>query len=52
MIRCRRGDLGSSSKFDDAITEFADAYADQNSGDLRAVAEAIGNGRLAAHTGI
>jgi uncharacterized protein (DUF2252 family) len=42
------GYLGSSSVIDDAITEFAVEYADQNERDYRAFIRAIRDGRLAA----
>ncbi len=44
--------LGRSSVFDDAIGEFAIAYADQNDADYRAFSEAIGSGRLIAREGL
>ncbi len=42
------GYLGSSDTFDEAITEFADRYADQNENDYRAFADAIDRGDLEA----
>ena len=44
--------LGSGAAFDRAIGEFAEAYADQNERDHRALVEAIGSGRLAAVSGL
>jgi uncharacterized protein (DUF2252 family) len=44
--------LGSASTFDDAIVEFAAAYADQNEQDHAALAAAVGQGRLEAVTGL
>jgi uncharacterized protein (DUF2252 family) len=44
------GYLGSGSAFDDAITEFAARYANQNEEDYAAFAEAISSGRLEANT--
>jgi uncharacterized protein (DUF2252 family) len=43
------GYLGSSSTFDEAITEFAYSYADQNESDYRAFADAIDRGDLEAN---
>jgi len=43
------GYLGGSSTFDEAITEFADNYADQNESDYRAFADAIDRGDLEAN---
>jgi hypothetical protein len=39
--------LGSNSTFDEAIADFAAAYAKQNAEDYDAVAEAVRAGRLA-----
>lgn len=44
--------LGRSSVFDDAIGEFAIAYADQNDADYLAFTGAISSGRLVAHEGL
>jgi hypothetical protein len=38
--------LGRSTAFDDAVAEFAVAYADQNERDHEAMKEAIDSGRL------
>ena len=42
------GYMGSSSAFNDAIGEFAMAYADQNQHDCRAFVKAVRAGRLQA----
>jgi uncharacterized protein (DUF2252 family) len=42
------GYLGSGPQFDEAVTEFAEAYADQNDLDYRALLDAIESGRLEA----
>src|SRR3712207_1030474 len=44
--------LGGSPAFDDAVREFAEAYADQNERDHRALVEAIAAGRIPAVTGV
>ncbi len=44
--------LGGSDVFDQAITEFADAYADQNERDHDAVTEAVKSGRIVAEQGL
>jgi uncharacterized protein (DUF2252 family) len=41
------GYLGNSSRFDDAVSNFAVAYADQNERDYQALLEAIRNGKIA-----
>ena len=43
------GYLGTSKIFDQAIGEFASAYAEQNSVDYRAFIEAIRQGKIPAH---
>jgi hypothetical protein len=43
--------LGNSATFDNAIAEFARAYADQNERDHAALLEAIKAGRVAADAG-
>ena len=43
--------LGSSTKFDNAIADFAEAYADQNERDYQAFADAVRSGRLQAVEG-
>ncbi len=40
--------LGKSDKFDQAIVDFSERYADQNERDYKAFAEAVKSGRLAA----
>jgi uncharacterized protein (DUF2252 family) len=42
------GYLGTSPRFDNAIADFSEPYADQNDADYRAFAEAIRAGRLPA----
>jgi uncharacterized protein (DUF2252 family) len=44
--------LGKGAVFDDAITEFACRYADQNELDYQAHRQAIADGRVEARTGI
>jgi len=44
------GYMGSSSEFDDAISEFAVEYADQNERDYRAFIKAVREGRLKVNT--
>jgi uncharacterized protein (DUF2252 family) len=44
--------LGGSDVFDQAITEFAAAYADQNERDYQALLEAVAQGRVTAERGI
>jgi len=44
------GYLGKSAVFDEAIADFAVAYADQNERDHAALKVAVGNGRLKAQT--
>jgi uncharacterized protein (DUF2252 family) len=44
--------LGGSDVFDQAITEFAAAYADQNERDHDAVVEAVKSGRIVAEQGL
>ena len=40
--------LGNSAKFDAALADFAEAYADQNERDYAAVRQAVQDGRLTA----
>ena len=40
------GYLGNSGRFDEAIADFADAYADQNERDFDALREAVTDGRI------
>ncbi len=44
--------LGASDVFDNAIADFAAAYADQNERDFEAFTAAIGSGRLVAERGV
>src|SRR5205823_6501881 len=44
--------LGSSGVFDQAITRFAAAYADQNERDHQALVDAVAAGRLTAEPGM
>jgi uncharacterized protein (DUF2252 family) len=44
--------LGTGDSFDRAMTSFAEAYADQNDDDYRALQRAVASGRLAAEMGV
>ena len=44
--------LGSSKKFDKAISAFAETYADQNQRDDEALRHAVADGRIHAETGL
>jgi uncharacterized protein (DUF2252 family) len=44
--------LGAGDSFDRALASFAEAYADQNERDYRALREAIASGRVVAETGL
>jgi uncharacterized protein (DUF2252 family) len=44
--------LGGSDKFDQAVAEFAETYADQTERDHAALASAVASGRAQAQTGI
>jgi hypothetical protein len=44
--------LGASDVFDRSISEFAEAYADQNERDFQALKDAAASGRVVAKTGI
>ena len=44
--------LGGSDVFDQAVTQFADTYADQNDRDHRALVEAVSSGRITAERGL
>ena len=44
--------LGTGDAFDKAISIFAEAYADQNERDYRALTDAIASGRIEATTGL
>jgi uncharacterized protein (DUF2252 family) len=43
--------LGHGAMFDDAVADFAEAYADQNERDHRALADAVNAGELAVEAG-
>jgi hypothetical protein len=44
--------LGSADTFDRAVAAYADAYADVNAGDHRALTQAVADGTLVAVTGV
>ena len=44
--------LGNGPKFDRAILEFSDAYAQQNERDYQQLVEAVNSGRIVARTGL
>jgi Uncharacterized protein conserved in bacteria (DUF2252) len=44
--------LGGSTKFDEAIADFAETYADQNERDYAALQTAVKEGRAEAATGM
>ena len=44
--------LGGSGKFDRAVADFAETYADQTERDHAALADAVASGRVQAHAGI
>ena len=44
--------LGKSTKFDNAIADFAEAYADQNERDHAALADAVKTGKVEAQSGV
>ena len=44
--------LGNGPKFDRAILEFSDAYAEQNDRDYQQLVEAVNSGRIVAETGL
>jgi hypothetical protein len=46
------GYLGTSGVFDTAVAAFAEAYADQNERDYKALTDAIASGRIEAKTGL
>ena len=46
------GYLGSSDVFDEAISKFAVAYADQTEKDYQALKDAVKDGRIVAETGV
>jgi uncharacterized protein DUF2252 len=44
--------LGGSDKFDQAVADFGEIYADQNERDHAALADAVASGSVQAQTGI
>jgi uncharacterized protein (DUF2252 family) len=44
--------LGNSTKFDNAVADFAETYADQNERDHAALAAAVADGRVKAQSGV
>jgi uncharacterized protein (DUF2252 family) len=44
--------LGGSSRFDEAIADFAESYADQNERDFESVKQAVDEGRIAVEAGV
>ena len=44
--------LGNSTKFDHAIADFAETYADQNERDHAAMEAAVAEGRVQAQSGV
>jgi uncharacterized protein (DUF2252 family) len=44
--------LGGGDRFDRAIADFANAYADQNEDDYATLTDAVGAGRIAVETGV
>ena len=44
--------LGSSDRFEGAVADFAEAYADRNEADYRLMQQAVLDGRVAARTGL
>jgi hypothetical protein len=44
--------LGNSAKFDNAVADFAETYADQNERDHAALAAAVEDGRVEAQRGV
>jgi len=46
------GYLGGSDAFDQAVVDFAEAYADLNEHDHAALAEAVATGRVQAETDV
>jgi hypothetical protein len=44
--------LGNSTKFDNAVADFAESYADQNERDHAALAAAVADGRAEAQSGM
>jgi len=44
--------LGKNAAFDQALAEFATAYAEQNQRDYQALSDAVKSGRIKAETGV
>ena len=44
--------LGSSDRFDRAMAEFAESYADQNERDYKTLTDAVTTGQIEAETGV
>ena len=44
--------LGGSTRFDNAVADFAETYADQNQRDHAALAAAVAAGGVAAQSGV
>ena len=44
--------LGGGPAFDEAVREFAEAYADQNERDHQSLLDAIASGRITAESGV
>jgi hypothetical protein len=44
--------LGGSDKFDQAVADFAESYADQTDRDHTALADAVASGRAQARVGV
>jgi hypothetical protein len=44
--------LGNSTKFANAVADFAETYADQNERDHAALAAAVADGRVEAQSGV
>ena len=44
--------LGRGERFDQAIAQFAEAYADQNERDFETLKDSVKDGRIAAHEGL
>ena len=44
--------LGAGDSFDRALASFAEAYADQNERDYRALQDAVDSGRIVAESGL
>lgn len=52
LLLARRWYLGSSTKLENAIADFAETYADQNGRDHAALAAAVTAGRVQAQSGM